>query len=303
MGSLDLGHTLGLLAGDPGGLGILLRLALGLFRRYLRSLGVAFGLLARGFGLLLLLRLLLLAARLFLLLQLLRARLLDRGVLFLDWSSACCSLALSGRTITAAGTVLVAGSVPLFGPTTTTGGCGGFRIAAADAGDRTGDGVTCGAAAAGAGVAGAVAPVAAALERAGVNAGGSGSTCLFAGIGGMNGSGVRGSVDVTPDDDRRENLRRDHHDQLGLVLLRRLALEQQAEDRDVADARNLLQRRVHRVVHQAGDRERLAVSSSTSVSVRRVLTARESGSPAARRALAKSSVLTSGRTFRWTRSP
>ena len=57
----------------------------------------------------------------------------------------------------------------------------------------------------------------------------------------------------------RENLRRDHHHELGLILVRGLALEQQAEDRDVADARDLLQRGVHRVVDQAGDGERLAV--------------------------------------------
>ena len=54
-------------------------------------------------------------------------------------------------------------------------------------------------------------------------------------------------------------MRRDHHDELGLVFLRRLALEEEAEDRDVADARDLLERRVHRVVHQAGDGERLPV--------------------------------------------
>ena len=58
----------------------------------------------------------------------------------------------------------------------------------------------------------------------------------------------------------RQDLRRDHHDQLGLVLLRRLAPEQLAQDRDVADARNLLQRRLHLVVHQTGDGERLAVA-------------------------------------------
>ena len=43
-----------------------------------------------------------------------------------------------------------------------------------------------------------------------------------------------------------QDLRRDHDDQLGLFLLRRLALEQEAEDRDVADAGNLLHLRRHR---------------------------------------------------------
>ena len=51
---------------------------------------------------------------------------------------------------------------------------------------------------------------------------------------------IVGSVGVTPARIVRQNLRRDHHDQLGLILLRRLALEQVAEDRDVADAGNLL---------------------------------------------------------------
>src|SRR5262245_44567145 len=39
-----------------------------------------------------------------------------------------------------------------------------------------------------------------------------------------------------------QNLRRDHHDQLGTVLLRSLAAEQEAENRDIADARELLHR-------------------------------------------------------------
>src|SRR6185295_6581352 len=50
-----------------------------------------------------------------------------------------------------------------------------------------------------------------------------------------------------------------HRHRLGAILLRRLALEEQAEDRDVADARHLLHRLVHRVVDQTGDGERLPV--------------------------------------------
>ena len=113
----------------------------------------------------------------------------------------------------------------------------------------------------------------------------------------------RGSVDGHARASCSAESRRDHHDQLGLVLLRRLALEQQAEDRDVADAGNLLQRRVHRVVHQAGDGERLAVRSARARSRCGACSARECGSRCSTTALAKSSVLTSGRTFRCTRLP
>src|SRR5581483_9858548 len=55
----------------------------------------------------------------------------------------------------------------------------------------------------------------------------------------------------------RQNLRRDHHHELGAILLRRLALEQETENRNVADARHLLQRLVHLAVDQPRDRERL----------------------------------------------
>ena len=51
------------------------------------------------------------------------------------------------------------------------------------------------------------------------------------------GSTSDGSACDTPVDPRRDDLRRDHDDQLGLLLLVRAALEQVAEHRDVADAR------------------------------------------------------------------
>src|SRR5207237_704046 len=55
------------------------------------------------------------------------------------------------------------------------------------------------------------------------------------------------------------DLRRDHDDELGLVLLIRAAAEQIPEDRNVADAGDLLHRAVQRVVHQTGNRERLPI--------------------------------------------
>ena len=74
------------------------------------------------------------------------------------------------------------------------------------------------------------------------------------------GSTSDGRPSDTPGPAAADDLRRDHDDQLGLVLLIRLALEQLAENRDVADAGNLAHRAGHGVVHQAGDRERLAVA-------------------------------------------
>src|SRR4030095_1617230 len=57
-----------------------------------------------------------------------------------------------------------------------------------------------------------------------------------------------------------QNLRRDHHDQLGTAFLRSLAAEQKSENRDIADAGDLLHRRRHAVVQQSGDRERLPIA-------------------------------------------
>ena len=64
-----------------------------------------------------------------------------------------------------------------------------------------------------------------------------------------------------------EDVQRDHHDELGGVLLVRLASEQVAENRDVADAGHASKRLVHVAIEQSGNRERLAVAQLTSVSV------------------------------------
>ncbi len=63
---------------------------------------------------------------------------------------------------------------------------------------------------------------------------------FFAGTGGRNGSLQPRQLRRHAARAFRQNLRRDHHDELGLLFFRRLALEQRAENRDVADAGNLL---------------------------------------------------------------
>src|SRR5579864_4989863 len=57
----------------------------------------------------------------------------------------------------------------------------------------------------------------------------------------------------------RQDHRRDHDHELGPILLRGLALEEQPENRDVANARDLRERLVHLVADQPGDREGLVV--------------------------------------------
>src|SRR5262249_23995955 len=58
---------------------------------------------------------------------------------------------------------------------------------------------------------------------------------------------------------RRQDLGCDHHHQLGLLLPRSLALEEQSENWNVADAGYLLELLSHSIVHQASDRECLLV--------------------------------------------
>ena len=98
----------------------------------------------------------------------------------------------------AAGTVFVAGNAPPFGATTTTGGCGGFNTAAAAAGDSAAPGAAAGVAT----LDGVLAGVTNALGRSEVKAGGSGGTVFLSGSGARNGSGVRGSAVVTPEEVR-----------------------------------------------------------------------------------------------------
>ena len=88
------------------------------------------------------------------------------------------------------------------------------------------------------------------------------------------GSGVRGSVVVTPAEFARQNLRRDHHDQLGLVLLRRLALEQQRRESGCRRCRESSAASSSSCC-SSGRRSRTSgrPRSSSSVSVRRVLSA------------------------------
>ena len=61
---------------------------------------------------------------------------------------------------------------------------------------------------------------------------------------------------------RMNDMRRDHHHQLILALVQSVALEQLAENRNIADTRNLLKLLGHAVVHQPGDRETLSVGKT-----------------------------------------
>src|SRR5206468_12520974 len=57
-----------------------------------------------------------------------------------------------------------------------------------------------------------------------------------------------------------QDFRRDHHDELGLLLLRGLALEQEPEGRDVADAGDLRERLARRVVEKSRNRKGLSIA-------------------------------------------
>ena len=115
---------------------------------------------------------------------------------------------------------------------------------------------------------------------------------------------LRGSVGVTPGELRGRISRRDHHDQLGLVLLRRLALEQQAENRDVADARESSASSRSRCCSSARRSRTSGRSCELELGFRAARAERgDAEAVQRRRRCAKSSVLTSGLTLRCTRSP
>ena len=97
--------------------------------------------------------------------------------------------------------------------------------------------------------------------------------------------------------------RRDEHHQLGLLRAVGLALEQVPDDRQLAEKRNRRRVVLRQVVEQPGDRERLAVAQLDVGFGPARGQRRESGIPPSVMPLAKSSVLTSGRTFSRIMSP